>query len=353
VIVVGTCNQLGAVGVWQNISPPAFVQPSNMETLAVVVNPLDQSVYAAAGNKTSGGNSGTGVYKSTDCGATWKLVSTGTQSAKLFTGDPWAMRIDPINPQNLYINNGYGNDPTLYKSSNGGVDWVQLSPDPDNVVDLDFVQAIAIDPENPQHLAVTFHNNCKSPYNGSCFSRTTNGGANWQMFNGPAAVGGWREGASLTILGSSSYLFTCDSGVWFTDNLGQTWSLAIGQGTLGSYGGGAHRGPDGTYYLGIQNSGVYKSVGAPGSPVGKTWSKIPNSFNSSLLTDDGVNLISTFAWNYGGKPFDTAPLNNLSSWSHVNTPSIGRGANMFAHDASHHIIYSANWGAGLWRVVTQ
>jgi len=30
-----------------------------------------QTVYAAAGNKTNGGNAGTGVYKSIDCGATF------------------------------------------------------------------------------------------------------------------------------------------------------------------------------------------------------------------------------------------------------------------------------------------
>jgi hypothetical protein len=30
-----------------------------------------------------------------------------------------------------------------------------------------------------------------------------------------------------------------------------------------------------------------------------------------------------------------------------------RGANQMAFDANHHVIYSANWGAGLWRLVTQ
>jgi hypothetical protein len=87
--VVEPCPNLPAPGSWENISPPAFSSPANMETLSVVVDPSDQSVYAAAGNKTNGGNGGTGVYRSKDCGATFELVSTGMNGDKLATGDPW------------------------------------------------------------------------------------------------------------------------------------------------------------------------------------------------------------------------------------------------------------------------
>ena len=53
-IVVRPCDDLPAPGAWHNISPAALSMPANMETLAVVVNPIDQTVYAAAGNKTNG-----------------------------------------------------------------------------------------------------------------------------------------------------------------------------------------------------------------------------------------------------------------------------------------------------------
>jgi len=29
------------------------------------------------------------------------------------------------------------------------------------------------------------------------------------------------------------------------------------------------------------------------------------------------------------------------------------GANQLAYDAGHHIVYAANWGNGLWRLVTR
>ena len=64
-VVVTKCDSLGSVGTWQNVEPAAFHSPSNMQTIAVAVNPKDQSVFAAASNKTNGGNGSTGIYKST------------------------------------------------------------------------------------------------------------------------------------------------------------------------------------------------------------------------------------------------------------------------------------------------
>ena len=216
--VVHSCSGLsGATGHWQNISPSAFTSPPNMEVLAVVVNPQDDSVFAAAGNVTNGSacpagttcpSAGTGIYKSTDCGATWSRVSDttpGTDSANLLTGDPWAMLIDPVEPQTLYVNNGYGSGPTLYKSVDGGVHWASLNPDPALVVGKGspFVQAIAIDPRDHMHLAVTFHDDCGSPYTPWCFSRSSDGGATWKEFNGPTSVpgftiDGWMEASSIS-----------------------------------------------------------------------------------------------------------------------------------------------------------
>jgi hypothetical protein len=96
------------IGVWEEVSPPAFHNPSNMETSGVAVNPLDESVFAAAGNITNGGTPpiSTGIYKSTDCGATWSLVSTGTHGADLKTGAAWVLLIDPAVPSTMYVDNG-------------------------------------------------------------------------------------------------------------------------------------------------------------------------------------------------------------------------------------------------------
>jgi len=384
--VVRPCGDLPAAGVWQSISPLAFSVPSNMETLAVVVDPNDQTVYAAAGNKTNGGDSGTGVLKSTDCGATWTLASTGANGDKLKTGDPWAMLIDPVHPETLYINNGYGSDPTIFKSVDSGTNWTALDPDPEDVTGtgLPFVQAIALEPGNPSHLAVTFHADCGAPYTPWCFSQSTDGGATWHLFNGPTSVpgftiGGWMESSSISILGPSSYLVLSPGGVHFTADGGATWTLVVAQIDATSYAGSTHILPDGTLYIGDSAGPIFYSAAsptqnppfalyqAPTLPVplprlpfttGLSPAVMPlgNSPQVTQIIDDGVSLYGSN--NLGpGAPFFTAKLTDTTTWTQmpdeICAGAVCRGSNEMAYDAVHHIVYSANWAAGLWRLVTR
>jgi hypothetical protein len=403
-IEAGTCKPpvdcgslANVVGTWQNVSPQAFVDPPNMETLAVVVNPEDGTVYAAAGNVTNGGacpdggtcpSEGTGVLASSDCGATWKRVSrdaAGSDSARLLTGDPWAMLIDPVDPKTLYIDNGYGDGPTLYKSSNGGVDWTALNPDPEHVVSsgLPFVQAIAMDPFDHQHLAVTFHANCASPYTPWCFSQSTDGGTTWHEFSGPTSVpgftiSGWMESASISILGPSSYIALSPGGVHFTSDGGATWTLVVAQIDYASYAGSTHILPDGTLLIGNSGGPLFASAPAPGKmppfalyqaptlPVPQprlpfttglapAVMQIANAPQGTQILDDGVDVYaSTMSQT---SPFWKAALADTTSWTHMPDAicrgSVCRGANQMAYDAVHHVIYAANWGAGLWRLVTR
>jgi photosystem II stability/assembly factor-like uncharacterized protein len=394
--VVTPCAGLTDVGQWQNISPAAFTSPPNLEVLAVAVNPQDATVYAAAGNVTNGGacpagmtcpSAGTGVYKSSDCGATWARVSDttpGTDSANLLSGDPWAMLIDPVEPQTMYINNGYGNGPTIYKSVDGGVHWTSLDPDPEKVVGtgLPFVQAIAIDPYDDQHLAVTFHANCASPYNPWCFSQSSDGGSTWKEFNGPTSVPGfmitgWMESSSISILGPSSYIVLSPGGVHFTSDGGKTWTLVLAEIDNASYAGSTHILPDGTLTIGDTAGPLYYSAPAPGQsppfalyqaptlPVpqprlpfqtGLSPAVLPlsNSPQGVEIIDDGVSL---FVSTGEKQPFWRAPLSGTTSWTQmpdaICTGSVCRGSNQLAYDAAHHVVYSANWGAGLWRLVTR
>jgi hypothetical protein len=382
-----SCSGLSSVvGTWQNISPPAFLSPSNMETLSVVVNPEDETVYAAAGNVTNGGSQATGVMKSSDCGATWTVVSASTgDGANLFTGDPWAMLIDPVNPQTMYINNGYGTEPTIYKSTDGAAHWTALNPDPAHVVatsGFPFVQAIAIDPFNDQHLAVTFHENCASPYNVWCFSQSSDGGNTWQEFNGPTSVpgftvSGWVESASISILGATSYVVLSPSGVYYTGDGGSTWTLVLAEIDTTTYSGATHILPDGTLYIGDSAGNIYYSSPASGEtppfaiyqaptlPVpqprlpyqtGLAPAVMPltNSPQGTAIVDDGVNVYTSTATS---PPFWKAPLSNTTSWTQmpdtICNGSVCRGSSEMAYDATHHVIYSANWGSGLWRLVTR
>jgi hypothetical protein len=84
----------------------------------------------------------------------------------------------------------------------------------------------------------------------------------------------------------------------------------------------------------------------------------------TFLVDDGVSLFGTPSYGYNAQEFYTAPLSDLSNWTQMpdsicspDNPSMGgstcRGANEMAYDAAHHVVYAANWHAGLWRLVTR
>jgi hypothetical protein len=380
-----SCASLsGVVGTWQDVSPAAFYMPANLETLAVAVNPQDETVYAAAGNVTNGGacpqgstcpSMGTGIYKSSDCGATWTPITTttpGTDSANLLTGDPWALLIDPVEPSVMYMDNGYGNNPTIYKSTNGGVDWKALNPDPAKVVGTPypFVQAIAIDPFNHSHLAVTFHENCAAPYHGLCLSESDDGGNTWKEFNGPPPIQGWQEGASVNIIGPTHYIFVGPGGIWYTGDTGAQWTELATQSITASYAGATHIASDGTLYVG-GGSDVLFSPPAPNMvppfAIGKgtpSLSVLPQSPGVTFIVDDGVNLFASPGYGSSAQEFFTAPVSAPSSWKQMPDsicgPTIGsytgqncRGANEMAYDGIHHVVYSANWHSGLWRLVTR
>jgi photosystem II stability/assembly factor-like uncharacterized protein len=61
------------------------------------------------------------LYKSTDAGATWTELSAGTESVPM-----WRLFIDPQTPTTLYGITIQGGKHRLLKSSDGGLSWTLL-----------------------------------------------------------------------------------------------------------------------------------------------------------------------------------------------------------------------------------
>jgi hypothetical protein len=358
------------IGLWTEVSPPEFHALSNMQTWAVAVNPVDGSLYASAGNITSGGKPprSTGVYKSTDCGASWTLYSKGAHGADLKTGAAWALLVDPKAPETMFIDNGYGDNCTLFRSTNGGYDWKPLDIDPCGVTQPAFAQAVSIDPTNHLHVALTFHETCNAtgttacsvplPTTPMCLSQSTDGGETWSYINGPTAaqgVTGWQEAASLLVLGPQSYfLSTPGNGGWITYDGGNTWTNEIATINLyGSYAGSAHLAPDGTIYVGVANDAIYSSRADATHAAGEVWTRLtgsPGAGGATVITDDGVNLYASVNDTVDKHPFYWAPLSNPTKWKNMPKPSDPDPANEFAFDAKHQMLYAASGNAGVWRV---
>jgi hypothetical protein len=357
----------GSAGEWQDITPAAFRSPPNLEATCIAVNPVDFTVFASASNVTNGGacptgtecpHGGTGVYKSTDCGATWSKVSV---TPELDTGACFGLIVDPVDPRTMFYNNGYGDKPTVWKSVNGGVDWEPLETASPSVVPGGFVNSTSMDPENPKHLVVTYHVDCVAPRARVCLSETLDGGETWRQFDGPE-TGGWVEGNHITVLGATNWLYTSANGGWFTGDSGATWKLAVcwqGNATgCAEINGGVRPAvllSDGAAYLGALNTGLFVSharlTALPPVLLGQTWERVEGAPQASDIGDDGTSIYTSVDTR-DGQPFSTAKFSDASRWTRMASIPVSRGATMNAHDSAHHLFYSANSGAGLFRLVT-
>src|SRR5450432_2869506 len=231
---VGGCNNLAAVGTWENITPPqldyanwcipgsASCKPGQIGTYGVNEFALDPNhpgtVYL--------GTAGFGIWKSTNCGSDWVKIDTGKSHAALDAGRQNCFYIDPTSSDVLYTMALYdGAVQGFYQSTNGGVDWTQVvSPNALNVAAGGFFQGVAMDPTDPTHFVAYPHQNCGgTPLPGAAVA----GDGSWGcLAEGHYASGSWTwtittspfppgqgDGVVLTMLGPKTWL---EGGLWRT-----------------------------------------------------------------------------------------------------------------------------------------
>lgn len=345
-----------------------------METLSVVVNPLAPNiVFATAGNITAppcpAGEScprrGTGVWVSNDCGASFQPLSTGPDNV-FSGGNLWSLQIDPKHPETMYTMNGYGGPPTLFKSTDSGRTWTNLFPAggtvakafPPGVGYGGFVRSFDIDRADPAHLVVAFHETCWGPVaagnpNGvMCLAETRDGGATWNLFEGPVPPTS-ADGGAPVILGAQALVYASPDGAWFIDDAARakgSWrsvvDWSVSNGFWGINRSGAFFAADGTVYLPSAQGVLFSR---PGSGYGKTWTKLAGSQKAMVAYSDGRTLITS--WMEAGLPIFQGPLDGSGAFQAMPTltPMLN-GPGTIAYDPVHRLMYGANWHGGLWRL---
>jgi titin len=171
------------------------------------------------------------VYESTNGGTSFTAISAVlSPSSTLDDQFITAVAIAPSAPSTVYAAT---HDGRLFYTTNDGTSWTEVDTGlPVNRFDT-YVEAIAIDPSNPQRVFITTgaHNN---PFGSPGVFMTTNGGTAWTAINGTgsavipsqqstdAMAVDWRLATPVLYVGTTH-------GVYRSLDLGTTWTL-FGQG---------------------------------------------------------------------------------------------------------------------------
>jgi len=347
-----SCSNLGSVGQWQLITPkdvsvacPDSGYCSTFGPEAFALDPQNSgTIYF--------GTSAEGIWKSIDCGGSWKQVNTGTNSTTLSAGTQFMFVIDPVDSQVMYTT---GQDQQLFKSIDGGVDWDKIWPSKDTAVASAIrnqdLRSMELDPLDHLHMILGFASTCVGTASGVCFAETTDGGSNWHLINGKVD---WKGGSGrIWILDATSWLYSSGSdGLWRTSDKGVTWKQ-LADSSVGAAFSNMYRAPDGSLYVG-GDRGIFRSAD------GELWS-LTNSNTQYVkggITSDGTTLYaSSFGvcneWGPDLQLYSQSPVTDGKMWSRFQAPGMTQGAVALNYDRQHHILYSSNCRAGFWRVVTE
>ncbi len=310
---------------WRNVSD-GFFNTSSVGALAV--SDSDPNViYAGTGEACIrlDVSYGDGVYKSTDRGNTWTHL--GLEDTRHIG----RIRIHPTNPDVAYVaalGHAFGpnNRRGVFRTKNGGKSWehVLFKSEDAGAVDL------SIDPSNPRILYAAIWQVRRSFWNlenggpDSGLYRSTDGGDTWtEITNNPGLPGGLkgRIGVAASPAKPGRVWATVDAedcGVYRSDDGGDTWELMTGERDLQGrpwYYSHVFADPQDPETVWIMNFKAWKSVDG-----GRVFTEIgmPHGDNHDIWIDPR-NTRRMVQGNDGGA---CVSLNGGDSWSTIyNQPT--------------------------------
>jgi photosystem II stability/assembly factor-like uncharacterized protein len=263
------------------------------------------------------------------------------------------MQIDPADPRHMYYGGGVrGASLGFWITTDGGDTWKQpdgFAEKANNSVGgwVNDVYVVQADPNDFQHVLVTFHSGWEWTSDGGVLE-SSDAGKTW-IRHPPTA--GWGSGHSIWFLNDSKtwLLGTQSAGYWRTEDAGAHWTKVSEQ--LMQHGGTS------AYYS--EKSGVLY-VGAlwqilRSDDYGKTFQLVaPKTGDGYYAIIGDGNFLYTQLGNTGANGTGT-PQSYLVSdesdgvnWKAFNDQTFSDGPYRMAFDTVKRVIYSANFNDCLW-----
>ena len=320
---------------WKNISDGKL--PGTSSSIgALAVAPSEPSViYVGTGEDDIRNDMipGDGIYKSTDAGKTWEYA--GLRETRTIS----RIVVSPKDPNVVYASSmGHvfvpGPNRGVFKSTDGGKTWTKILFVDDKTGAID----LAMDPSNPEVLYATMWQAQRMPWGlndggpGSGLYKTTDGGAHWtNLTHNPGFPTGTLGRIGITLVANQPYILYAivqakDGGVFRSDDGGASWKLVNNEMKLRQRA---------FYYMTIYaDPKDPNTVYAPQVDAlwvsrdgGKTWKRLhtphgdnhvawidPDNTNILLEGNDGGVTVSTD----GGKTWSTDHNQPTGQFYHVN-----------------------------------
>jgi photosystem II stability/assembly factor-like uncharacterized protein len=196
-----------------------YVNPST-GCADMVMDPLNPAVIYAAmwdfrreAHTFRSGGPGSGLYKSTDAGATWNKIQQGFPDGTL---GRIALAVSPVAPHYLYAT-VESKKSALYRSSDQGASWTRFSEQPAMGERPFYFSLLVADPVEPERIY-------KPGFN---LNVSSNGGKNFQS---PSVNGGNYHSDThalwISPLDNKLMYLGTDGGVYISADKGNTWRFA-------------------------------------------------------------------------------------------------------------------------------
>ena len=284
---------------------------------------------------------GDGVYKSVDAGKTWKHLGLDETQAIA------KIRVHPKNPDIVYVaalGHPYGENPErgIFKSVNGGKSWDKVLYKSSKAGAIDLV----MDPNDPETLYATIWQVYRTPYKmlgggPDCgIYKSSDGGKSWKDISENKGLPERPLGKiGITVSGANSNRLWAiveanNGGVYVSDDAGDSWELVNNERKLRQrafYYSRIYADPKDEDIVYALNTGFYKSVDG-----GKTFDKriiVPHGDNHDLWIDPNDPMRMVNANDGGG----CVSVNGGDTWTDLDFPTSQFYHIMVTKDFPYHV----------------